>query len=304
MPREFSKLSAQAIRGLPPLHTVFFFPIGTIEDHGPNLPVGLDLFEAEELCRRLAAKLESESPGWIGILMPPTPLSADANTSEIALTVRAAVLRDWLIDWCRSLKRAGFQHFACISGTLGPRQLTAIEEASRKIGRPFGVFRKGQPQLLSVSSAFATRSEILASPFWPDPSEHGAARDTSVALEVCPELVAPEYATSIRIERNPSHLSRALSRFTGRLAHYWGDPTPATREAGQRQLSETISRIWAPLRSVWEGAPPGSTFRSWYSVLPPNRTAFRSWTLLFIFLFVGGLWLYWLYRLLFPTVGV
>ena len=200
--------------------------------------------------------------------------------------------------------RSGFRHFACVSGTIGPRQLTAIEEASRRIGRPFGVFRKGQPQLLSVSSAFVTRTDVLASPFWPDPVEHGGMRDTSVALEICSDLVAPGYAGSIGIERNPSHLSRALSRFTRRLAHYWGEPARASKESGQNHLSDKINRVWAPLRAVWEGAPPASMFRSWYSVLPPNRTAFRSWALLFLILLLGGLWLYWLYALLFPTSGI
>src|SRR5262245_6260381 len=124
MPIEFAKSSATRLEALSRASTVFFFPVGPMEDHGPHLPLGLDVAEAGQMCRMAAERLEREMPGWTGVLMPAAPLGIDSNTRRLAWTVRAHVLRDWLVDSCLSLGRAGFVHFVCFSGNLGPKQLT------------------------------------------------------------------------------------------------------------------------------------------------------------------------------------
>src|ERR1700692_4462404 len=114
MPIEFQKISSQNLKTLIRQKTVFFFPVGPLEDHGPHLPMGLDLSEAQELCKLTAERLEREMPGWNAVLMPAAPLGIDSDTQVFALTVRAHVLRDWLVDACRSLTRAGFFHYVCL----------------------------------------------------------------------------------------------------------------------------------------------------------------------------------------------
>src|SRR6185312_7785915 len=124
MPLELARISAKQLEVLPRAQTVFFFPVGPIEDHGPHLPMGLDFIEAGELCRLAATRMEKEMPGWVGILMPPVPLGIESDTTSVALTVRPHVLRDWLVDSARGLNRIGFRHFVCFSGHLGPKQPT------------------------------------------------------------------------------------------------------------------------------------------------------------------------------------
>src|SRR4051812_45382976 len=113
MPLEFTRLSREGLDTLPRDRTVFFFGVGPLEDHGPHLPLGLDPLEARWMCEATAERLEREKPGWRGVLMPSLPLGIDSNTTALALTVRAHVLRDWLVDACRGLSRAGFVHFVC-----------------------------------------------------------------------------------------------------------------------------------------------------------------------------------------------
>ena len=142
--------------------------------------------------------------------MPCAPLGIDSNTTRVAVTVRGHVLRDWLVDGCRSLIRAGFLHFVCFSGNLGPKQLTAIEEAGKSIrrsgrwGRWAGVMARRNsvsPTLISASSALTSWKDVLASPFGPDPEEHGGRRDTSIALAISKDLVDPSYACLPKMER-------------------------------------------------------------------------------------------------------
>lgn len=298
MPLEFETLSAQTLESLPSHQTVFFFSVGPLEDHGPHLPMGLDLLEARKLCRMSAEKLESDLPGWTGILMPAAPLGVETNTQRLALTVRSHVLRDWLIDTCRSLKRMGFYHFVCFSGHLGPKQLTAIEDAAKIISRrPLWSWvlpqnRQTSPYvtLVSASSALTILQDIKKSPFWPDPLEHGGERDTSIALATAPDSVLNTYLSLTAISRPSSRLSRMTQRIRKQTQGYWGFPALGDPQKGVRTLNGIIQDLFPKFRAVWEGTNPNQLFRSWYSILPPNKSFIKGWILAFMLLAI--IWAY------------
>jgi creatinine amidohydrolase len=288
MPLELAKISIFQLDSLSRSKTVFYFPVGPLEDHGPHLPLGLDLEEADRLCYLAAQHLEEEMPGWSGVIMPKAPLGIDSNTSRIAITVRPHVLRDWLVDACRSLRKAGFYHFVCFSGQLGPKQLTAIEEAGIRIARTARWNRMSRlllalgdprPTLVSASSATVKFKDVCKSPFRSDPEEHGGKRDTSVALAILPDQVDVSYSSLPDLSREPSSWIRHWKFRRGRLFGYWGSPADANRAHGENEMLQVLERVFPKLRAVWEGANPNSLFRSWYSILPPNKSFFKAWVL-------------------------
>jgi creatinine amidohydrolase/Fe(II)-dependent formamide hydrolase-like protein len=283
---------------LPRASTVFFFGVGPLEDHGPHLPLGLDVSEAAWMCRAAAERLEKEKPGWVGVLMPSVPLGIDSDTTELAITVRPHVLRDWLVDACASLRRAGFSHFVCFSGHVGPRQLTAIEEAGKLLnrGRLWRLLsgNGGPTHFVSATSALVPPAEIWRSPFWSDPAEHGGERDTSVALA----LGAVQTAQAPDVERPARRFDRWVARMRRTRSGHWGKPSKASAQAGARELEERLQDIFPKLRAVWEGTNPNLLFRSYYSVLPPNRSFFKAWLLFAAVLAVMLLWMF----LTFPSM--
>jgi creatinine amidohydrolase len=299
MAREFARLTAMQIGLLPRDKTVFFFGVGPLEDHGPHLPVDLDVLEAEHLCREAAERLERELPGWVGIVMPSLPLGIESNTSAIRITVRPHVLRDWLVDSCRSLGAAGFRQFVCFSGHLGPKQLTAIEEAGKIVSKPLrsaGVFRKlgffgSRSTLVSASSALVTAADVRASPFRLDPPEHGGTRDTSAALALGVPL-SPQFKDLPPQARVGSFLSRLFQYRTGKLSGYWGSPGLGDAQVGGSLLKGSLDEIFPKLRAVWEGSNPNALFRSWYSILPFHKSFFRAWVLALAF---AGLICFWIF---------
>ena len=101
----FALLQPKEISALLPDLTLFLFPIGGLEQHGPHLPVGLKLVQAEARARELAQILEARLPGWNFILMPLLPLSVDSHTNALALNVRPHVVRDAIVDQCSELAR-------------------------------------------------------------------------------------------------------------------------------------------------------------------------------------------------------
>jgi creatinine amidohydrolase len=288
MPIEFAKISSLQLDGLAKRKVVFFFPVGPLEDHGAHLPLGLDLEEARRLCFLAAQRLEEKIPGWTGIIMPVAPLGIDSNTTRIGITVRAHVLRDWLVDAAASLMRNGFFHFVCFSGHLGPRQLTAIEDAG-KIIRNKGRFDSGmrylkgqgkvRASLICASSALVSGAQVLSSPFWPDPLEHGGRRDTSIALAIEKDLVDPQFKNLSEVAREKHRWIRNIDRRRRLMSGYWGSPADAEVEVGQSDLNHTLDLVFPKMRAVWDGADPNSLFRSWYSILPPNRSFYKAWIL-------------------------
>jgi creatinine amidohydrolase/Fe(II)-dependent formamide hydrolase-like protein len=323
MPVELARLSASRLRELDPGKTVFFFSAGPIEDHGPHLPMGFDLFEAEALARRAAERLELEMPGWTVVLLPGAPLGLESNTGRLALTVRAHVLRDWLVDSSRSLMRAGFFYFVCFTGHLGPKQLTAIEEAGNAVYRSTRWIRlwrrvtgsgKGPlAALVSANSAQVTPSVVWRSPTFLDPAEHGGRRDTSVGLALQSEpatsghlgvignLVDPSYSTLEA--KGPPHASRHQRmwlHWKRQDSGYWGKPAEASAGWGQGVLQGTVDEITPKLRAMLEGADPNYLFRTWYSVIPTNRTFFRAWLIAMAF---GSMLLVWVFMNLWNLIS-
>src|SRR5689334_1311434 len=113
-----SLLTPEAFEHLPPDLTVMVFPVGGLEGHGPNLPMGVKLIYAEALSKQLCERLDSRMSQWNFILMPLLPLTVDTVTSRLALPVRAHVVRDALVDQCEHLKRMGFKNFIAVSAHL------------------------------------------------------------------------------------------------------------------------------------------------------------------------------------------
>ena len=285
----FENLNASKIMTLSREDTVFFFAVGPLEDHGPHLPVGLDGFEASHLCHALAARFEIEREGRTSVLMSRVPFGIDSNTSKLVIRVRAHVLRDWLVDSCESLFKLGFTRFVCVSGHLGPKQLTAIEEAGKFLRKKTGYFglrriftakpKTGGPILISASSALLTKKEVFRSPFKAKPNQHGGERDTSVALAISGELVQSIYP-ALPVQLPPQNES------------YWGNPGEASAEKGKQILEAQIDEIYTRLKRVWAGEAVERQFKTWYSIFPPNQSLFKAWFLSLILALILAAWVF------------
>jgi len=295
MPRWLERMSADEIEALPRGTTVVFFPVGVIEDHGPHLPVGLDLDEAEALCRLAAERLEAENKGWVGVIAPRAPIGVEGNTSSWAFSVRGYVLRDYLVDVGWGWLRQGFRYLVCFSGTESARQLVAIEEAGRILskrarsarGRLMAFFKStdiGPPSLVSGRSGNSKPEDILKAALGPDPTEHGGMRDTSFAQWLYqdtprdPKNLPPDQPIS------GTRGSRFVERLQRKRWGYWGEPSKASPEWAQTQVTDEINGFSARLRAWTDGANPDRVFGSWHALLPTNRTTIRAWLL-----FVGVL---------------
>lgn len=292
---EIIKLKAPELERLDRLNTVFFFSVGTLEDHGPALPLSADGLEAEKLSQIVAEKI-LESDSTMNIVRFPTFHSGvDSATSKMGLRVRSHVLRDYLIDTCDGLTRLGFKKFVCFSGNMGPAHLTAIEEAGKFLRSKhmrFGLFGgKFAPTLVSASSVAISDDEKSENPIHHDPKEHAGKRDFEIAQILFPEYLDAAFDTLPDQQKNPSWFSRWINFRSGNLSGYWGSPSKADPKMGEERVRDKVSTILPKLKAVWSGSDPNHVFRSWYSIYPPNKSLFKAWVLVFGLIILMAAWI-------------
>jgi creatinine amidohydrolase len=231
MALHLEQMTADELKQLNRDRTLIFIPVAALEDFGPHLPLAHGLNEATYFCEQTAVNFEGKYQGWNCVIAPRAPIGISTQTTEVSLVSRGHVLRDWLVDFCLQLNRVGFSYFVCVTGSLTPRQLTAIDDAAKQISRR-ARYRliKTRPKLLSASTVQLQKSEVYRSPFWPDAWEHGGELDTSVALAIDPNEVRPIYSELKQIVRPVGFFERLLLRVRGKRSGYWGAPQMATQK--------------------------------------------------------------------------
>src|SRR5271169_871789 len=140
-----AELSFTALDALDRERTAVFFTVSPLEEHGPHLPVGTDLFEAEFLGEELAKRIIESKPGWTVLIGPPLPIGASAFDHAGTLLVRARTVRNATLDYGAALARHGFQYILVTNAHAGPRHVVALEEAAAVVSRRHGV------RMLSIS---------------------------------------------------------------------------------------------------------------------------------------------------------
>jgi creatinine amidohydrolase/Fe(II)-dependent formamide hydrolase-like protein len=283
-------MTADEIEALPRGTTVVFFPVAALEDHGPHLPVGLKLDEAEALCRMAAERLEAENKGWTGVIAPRAPIGVETLTSSWAFSVRGYVMRDYLVDLGWTWLRQGFRFLVCFSGSPTARQRTAVEEAGRILssraraarGRILEFFKgsgEGMPSLVSAQSGDSLPKDIWPSLLGADPVEHGGRRDTSMALWLYQDSPREPKVMPAEALRTGTPLARFWLKRKNKLWGYWGDPSKASPTLGSDLLSDQLGAFFPRLNAWITGANPTRVFSSWEALLPSNRTTFKVWLL-------------------------
>jgi creatinine amidohydrolase len=287
----FSLLHPAELEALSPELTLFIFPVGGLEQHGPHLPLGVKLLQAEEFAKTLSSELVRKLPNWNFILMPLLPLSVDTHTSRVALPVRAHVVRDALVDQADQLKRLGFRNFVSVSSHLTPRQLTALEDAARLVTS--GWFGGGSAQMVSVSSALIDSAELWNSPLLSLPKEHGGSRDTGFILHHHPESITPDSVSLPAIPSPKASPSRLIRFIRHEVDGYWGAPSTANASDSLRLMTGDAETLATRLLPWLERSEGKKQFLSAYGRFPVNGSFFKAYLLAAIFFVIMTFWVLW-----------
>lgn len=217
-------------------------PIGSTEQHGPHLPLGVDAYQAEDLAVGIAEKADALAtpPIWYG----------DANhhlgfPGTISLSTETVV--SVLGDVYDSLVGHGFENIITVNGHR-VANLTAIETAAKKANQrhPDAIFATIDPLRLGVEIHTQLRDGD------PEDGMHGGEFETSFMQYLHGDLVHEdefeketaesfsEYQSNNLVGMDDTVLmpSSGHSPEEGHLGHV-GDPTKASPEKGEK-LYETL----------------------------------------------------------------
>jgi creatinine amidohydrolase len=261
-------LSFTALDALDRDTTVVLFTVSPLEEHGPHLPVGTDLFEAEFLGAELAQRIIETKPGWTVLIGPPLPVGASAFDHAGTLLVRQRTVRNATLDYGAALARHGFRYILVTNAHAGPRHVVALEEAAAVVSRRFGV------RMLSISGPilwkllrgkFTDRLEPLLNRKLSDEESvalrgdaHGGVWETSLILRIRPELVDPSF---VRLPQMRFLLIDALRKnYPLRLGNklgYIGAPAAASAEFGEGARLLLLDAAWEVVAPIFSASDEG-----------------------------------------------
>lgn len=244
-------------------------PIGVIEEHGPHLCLGTDIYTAVTECRAIRDKLESA--GRRAVIAPPAYWGVCQSTGGFpgSFRIREETAQALMYDILDSLAGFGFTEVCGLSahGDIGNAvaMMGAFREAHEKLGirarfvfdagrlAPFGLTGE-EPWLCVVRSPDVPtgRTDV--------PDVHAGDMETAVIYHYYPELA------DVAIAREQPPVSLGDDRimqwlFGGHTAElspggYLGAPADYAAIDAERHVDNLTARIAEALLSGNSGADP------------------------------------------------
>lgn len=206
---------------------VVIVPTGSVEQHGPHLPLDVDIVDAHAIAAAAAVEIDD----FPVVVAPPiwTGLSHYKQGHPGTITLRMETYVEVVCDVCRSIHRNGFQRLILLNGHGG----------NRSINQAIAVKLAEEDIFLLPITYWDMVGEFLIQNSQRDAGSIGHAGEWETALQlylrpdlVCRERIAgdaerPDLPAGIR--RYTSFAERLRERAGG--VH--GDPTTATAEQGK-----------------------------------------------------------------------
>jgi len=221
-------------------------PAGSIEQHGPHLPVETDSRLVWEVAWRAAEK----AAGTINILVtPPLLFGYSTHHREFpgTMTLSGTTYMSVVIELCESLIHSGFQRIFILNGHGG--NTDPINMAVRALRDRHDDVLMGTAGYWSIASQ--ALSQARESPI--GGMSHACELEASMMWHLRPEVVKPErFEKRITRWRSPLVRDDLLDSGNIKLAFHFpdvtpkgfqGDPTLATREKGEKFLRLIVDEV-------------------------------------------------------------
>lgn len=232
---EWARMTAPELREVAARgNALAILPVGSLEQHGPHLPVITDTASAAAAAVR-AARLVDESvplavlPGlWLGMSEHHLPFGG-------TITADYATYHAMLRSIVRSLKAIGFGRLLIVNGHGGNMDPLAV--ATRELAVEFDM------PIVATTPWFLAQEETAALFESDDGAKHACEGEASVMLAIAGDCVKTDkFAEAEAIVAGQNEAPHGASRFysfseRAPTTGTWGFPSKGTAEKGEKFLA-------------------------------------------------------------------
>jgi len=221
--------------GLDRTRTVLL-PFGSVEEHGPHLPLSTDTIEAYEVCKKASQRL----PLFVA---PPVHYGNCRSTAchPGTISISTGTLRALFSDIVTALRSHGLRHFVALTGHAGGAHRMALQDAGEElIARYDDIF-------IAVVSEYDLARDEGRGLIETAGDAHAGEIETSRILHSHPRLVKgsaprefPSFPAGILVRAKRAY----------RPGGVWGGPGQATAEKGARLEELVVCRLIALVREL------------------------------------------------------
>ncbi len=225
---------------------IALLPVGSVEQHGPHLPLDTDAFDADYLARRVAEACSDPKPLVLPLI--PYGVSYHHHGFKGTISISNETMSRLVYEIGISAAHNGITKLVIINGHGG--NSPALNYAAQMINRDARIFvcvDSGETSDVDIYQMVETPNDV-----------HAGELETSTNLAIRPHLVKMEQA----VQAVPQFSSRYLD-FTSKRGISWyaytrkispngvmGDPTKATAQKGKKIWEIMIAHLVAFLEDL------------------------------------------------------
>ena len=253
---EWARMTAPDLRAIAAREgALAILPAGSLEQHGPHLPVTTDTASASAAAIAAARLVANDVPVavlpglWLGLSEHHLPFGG-------TISVDYAAYRAILEGIVRSLHALGFARLLIVNGHGG--NIDPLAVASRELAVAYDL------PIVATTPWFLAPDRIAAIFESDTAPKHACEGETSVMMAVAGDIVkADKLDKAMQQAPAPVHAPAGFSRFysfseRAPVTGTWGDPRSATADKGKRFLAVQAEALAEAIRNtaLWSRPDP------------------------------------------------
>ncbi len=217
---EWRRLRADQLRDLARRDAMVILPLGSIEQHGPHLPVEVDSQLGEQVALRTARVMAERGEPVLVLPMFWPGVSEHHMSFGGTITLDFPTYSAVIEGICRSVLRHGFRRIVLLNGHGGNENGLRVitDELTPKLGVPIVQFTYWYAAAEAIAAILETQTGL----------QHACEAETAMMMAVRPELVAED-----RIAMAKANYTPDVSDVVGGGVYRW-------RAIGARSASGVI----------------------------------------------------------------
>ena len=212
-------------------------PVGSVEAHGPHLPLGTDTIEVYEIAKKVAKSTAVfiAPPLWYGVCR-----STSQHPGTVGITPDS--LRRCIKDVVKSLYANSLRNFIIISGHASSLHLSALQEAGEAL-----LGEMPSDSRIAVISLYGMAQEAARGICKTEDDSHAGEIETSLMLHLSSHLV-----TGRGKEEYPSFPEHLLTRHKRKYWKnaVWGDPRQASAPQGRLITEKLVDKLAGLVKEI------------------------------------------------------